>query len=102
METIFENKKVRIGFFLSLFFLTLLGNCGNRRNKKEITDLQKEIDSLRIEISNHPTHDELAIEGLKISKRTLYDWNSVVRTSVRPDDRMNQYDEEIKNLESKK
>jgi hypothetical protein len=101
MEKVFQNNKVRIGFFLTLFFLVLLGNCGNRRNKKEIVDLQKEIDSLRMEIVKHPTHKDLSIEGLKISKRTLYDWNSVVRTSVRPDDRMNQYDEEIKNLESK-
>jgi hypothetical protein len=101
METIFENKKVRIGFFVTLFFLVLLSNCGNRRNRKEIVNLQKEIDSLRVEMKNHPSHNDLSIEGLKISKRTLYDWNSVVRTSVRPDDRMNQYDEEIKKLESK-
>ena len=102
MENLFNNSRVRIGFFLSMFFLVLVGNCNNSRNRKEITDLQKEVDSLRVEISNHPTRTELSIEGLKTSKRTLYDWNAVVRTSVRPDDRMNQYDEEIKNLEQSK
>jgi hypothetical protein len=43
----------------------------------------------------------IQIEGLKSSKRVLYDWNSVVRTAVRPDDRMNQYDKDIQLLEKK-
>ena len=43
----------------------------------------------------------MEIEGLRISKRTLYDWNSIVRTVVRTDDRMNSYDNEIKKLEKK-
>ncbi len=102
MENLFNNTRAKLGFFLSMFFLILVGNCNNSRNRKEISNLQKEIDSLRVEISNHPTRKELMIEGLKTSKRTLYDWNSVVRTSVRPDDRMNQYDEEIKKLEQSK
>ena len=42
---------------------------------------------------------EIEIGGLKTSKRTLYDWNAVIRTTVRPDDRMNEYDQEIKKLE---
>ena len=42
----------------------------------------------------------LQIEKLKSAKMTLYDWNAVVRTVVRPDDRMNWYDQEINRLQS--
>jgi hypothetical protein len=44
----------------------------------------------------------IEIEGLKASKRTLYDWNAVVRTSVRPDDRMNEYDAQIEKIQKSK
>ena len=60
--------------------------------------LEKRIDTLENSVA---TKKDLQIEGLRSSKRTLYDWNSVVRTTVRPDDRMNQYDQEIKELETK-
>ena len=33
----------------------------------------------------------LEIQRLQTAKLVLYDWNSVVRTAVRPDDRMNYY-----------
>jgi hypothetical protein len=41
---------------------------------------------------------EIKIEGLKTSKRTLYDWNSVIRTVNRPDDLINEYDKQINQL----
>jgi len=44
---------------------------------------------------------KLEIHGLETSKRMLYDNNVIVRTSVRPDDRMNEYDQQIKALEKK-
>jgi hypothetical protein len=44
----------------------------------------------------------IEIEGLKASKRTLYDWNAVVRTAVRPDDRMNEYDAQIEKIQKSK
>ena len=51
------------------------------------------------------TKDELdtriSIEGYEISKRMLYDQNTIVRTTVRPDDRMNEYDGKIKELREK-
>jgi hypothetical protein len=40
----------------------------------------------------------LEINRLQTAKLILYDWNSVVRTAVRPDDRMNAYDVEIAKL----
>lgn len=61
------------------------------------------IDSLQTCINQKPSTKQVQnlvkVEGLRSSKRTLYDWNAVVRTAVRPDDRMNEYDREITTLE---
>jgi hypothetical protein len=85
--------------FVLLFFVFIKG-CGTssevNRLTKELKVTNQKIDSLSIKMRT-----EIEIGGLKASKRTLYDWNAVVRTTVRPDDRMIQYDEEIKKLENK-
>lgn len=85
----FLNKN---GMFiiLGLFLILFLRTCS-------ITGEQS---SMRKEIKNLDTslRKEIKVEGLKASKRTLYDWNSVIRTVVRPDDLMNKYDQEINQL----
>jgi hypothetical protein len=96
MKKIKENYQlVLIGLFLILF----VKQCGINRDidriNKSIKETNKKMDSLA-------TKKELEIEGLKISKRVLYDWNSIIRTTVRPDDRMNQYDQEIEKLQKNK
>lgn len=93
-----ENiKMMAIGGGLG--FLLLLNTCTSCSTNKKVTKLEKRIDSLENTVA---TKRDLEIEGLKASKRTLYDWNAVVRTAVRPDDRMNEYDREIQKLENKK
>jgi hypothetical protein len=82
-----------------LGFLLLLNTCTSCSTNKKVTKLEKRIDSLENTVA---TKRDLEIEGLRASKRTLYDWNAVVRTAVRPDDRMNEYDREIQKLENKK
>jgi sensor domain CHASE-containing protein len=77
----------------------------NKKLRKEITELKSEVHSLDSTLNvNFYTKQELdkrmEIEGLKTSKRTLYDWNAVIRTTVRPDDRMNEYDKQIKALQN--
>jgi hypothetical protein len=77
----------------------LIGQCTNSRRiakvEKQHKNLVQRIDSTYlIELKK-----AVEVEGLKISKRTLYDWNSVVRTAVRPDDRMHEYDQQIDKLE---
>jgi hypothetical protein len=59
-----------------------------------------EFDSLKTEIKvlKQELQKEIKVEGLKASKRTLYDWNTVIRTTERPDDIMNRYDNEIQQL----
>ena len=86
------------------FFRGCSTSKDNSKLKKEMISMQAEMDSLNTNISdNYYTKEDLEIkmeiEGLKTSKRTLYDWNAVIRTTTRPDDRMNEYDEQIKALE---
>lgn len=95
-----QVNKMYIAAYSVLIMLMMLSMCGNSRNRKTISKLQSQIDSMRVELRTHPTLQQLQIENLQTSKRTLYDWNSVVRTAVRPDDRMNEYDQEIKKLQN--
>ena len=82
-------------------------SCGvvkeNRKVKNEIVQLQSEVDSLETTINTNIYDKEeldirMEILGYEISKRMLYDQNAIVRTTVRPDDRMNEYDLKIKEL----
>jgi hypothetical protein len=100
---------------IPVYVLAILGLFGwlrgcsasseSQKARKEVTTLSTEIDSLEKVISKLPTLDqirtEVEIEGFKISKRTLYDQNAIVRTTLRPDDRMNEYDQEIEKLRNK-
>ncbi len=107
---LFLSKYLMIPFYV----ITLLGLFGylrscstvkeNSRLRKEVTGLKVELDSLTNEMNNNFYSKEeldtrMEIEGLRTSKRTLYDWNAVIRTTVRPDDRMNEYDKQIQALQ---
>jgi hypothetical protein len=101
---ILEKIKANQGMInLVLCAILFLKECGFSRDQTKIT---KSVKSIESRLDSIPTSSDLdkmiKIEGLKSSKRVLYDWNSVVRTAVRPDDRMNEYDVEIEKLEKKK
>lgn len=88
-------------FVLFLGLLLLMQQCRTNNkikslNKTVLTQSEK-IDSLNIAIVKN-----IKIEGLKTSKRTLYDWNTVIRTTTRPDDLMIRYDLEIEKLQNSK
>lgn len=88
-------------FVLFLGLLLLMQQCRTNNkikslNKTILTQSEK-IDSLNIAIVKN-----IKIEGLKTSKRTLYDWNTVIRTTTRPDDLMIRYDLEIEKLQNSK
>lgn len=74
-----------------------------RQNEKLVKESQatnRKLDSLYTLVM---PKDELAIQmeinRLSTAKMVLYDWNTVVRTVVRPDDRMNEYDTQIAKLQ---
>lgn len=102
------NKNLVIAVYAILFFF-IIGFFKDCSNSKKIKEMSFQVDSL-IKVIPTETRIEkkMEIEGLKSSRRTLYDWNSVVRTTQRPDDLINQYNkdidklnEEIKKLETK-
>jgi hypothetical protein len=98
-----NNPKAPIILLVVILLMTTLSTCNSCSTSKKINRLKNEVDSLQVVVSKRPTTEDVQlltkIEGLRSSKRTLYDWNAVVRTAVRPDDRMNEYDQEIKSLE---
>ena len=96
--------------FLFVSLIVNFRSCGvvkeNKKVKDEVIILQNEVDSLENTITtNIYTKEELDVRmeilGYEISKRMLYDQNAIVRTTVRPDDRMNEYDQKIKELVEK-
>jgi hypothetical protein len=101
---IIEKMKQNIWAILLFFVLVIfLKQCSITREQNKIS---KDIKSIRTQMDSLTSKKdiirEIKIEGLKTSKRTLYDWNSVIRTTTRPDDRMNEYDQEIEVLEKTK
>lgn len=104
----FFNKYVNIAIYV-LVVLTMLNGCNTCSGRKDTQRLKKEVDSLSVEIQTlrKTTYDRkeldtrIAIEGYEISKRMLYDNNTVVRTTQRPDDIIIGYDNKIKELRAK-
>lgn len=90
-----------VALIVVLLIINTMQNCSQ---SKSITKNRKAIieNSLRIDSISGVTPDEFAImaeiQKLQTAKLILYDWNTVVRTTVRPDDRMNEYDNQIAKL----
>ncbi len=110
MNNIFNalNKWVVVAIYV-LLVVTMINGCNGCSSKKETNKLRKEVDSLTVEIqtlkesiyTKEQVDIRMSIEGYEISKRMLYDQNAIVRTVMRPDDRMNEYDLKIKELREK-
>jgi hypothetical protein len=108
MKDFFKNKENLILFCLILLiFLNFFDSCSIKSKLSTIDKNVKQIkfsqDTLKANVL--PYKDiikEIKIDGLRTSKRILYDNNAIIRTTVRPDDRMNYYDQEINKLENEK
>lgn len=106
------NKYVMIAIYM-IAVMSLVNGCRGCSTAKDISRISREIDSLETGMdaikqqveSQYYTKDELdvrmSIEGYEISKRMLFDNNSIVRTSQRPDDILMEYDKKIKELRDK-
>lgn len=95
------NAKTILAVILMLSFID---SCMNYRRTKSIIK-KLEITNDRItDIKNH--NDSLAlviirqnqIQTLISNKNILYDWNTIVRTTTRPDDVLMRYDSIIMSL----
>lgn len=104
----FLNKYLLWTIWL-LLVVSLLNACNGCNSARRDASIRKDVDRLDSAVTTLSAKsydkDELdtriSIEGYEISKRMLYDQNAIVRTTVRPDDRMNEYDGKIKTLREK-
>lgn len=99
-----KNFNINLGLLIGIFILVILMSfrtCSTQRRIERI--LVPEIEVIKENVSNNPTAEELKliieIIGYDISYRMLYDNNTIVRTTKRPDDVMNEYIERKKQLE---
>jgi hypothetical protein len=101
MKTFLEKN-----FLLIIIILILLLFTQNCTNSRKINRLNKDLITISNSIQNiedkklNTLYFEkyLELNTLTYNKNILYDWNSIVRTNVRPDDKMSDYDKMIKNL----
>jgi hypothetical protein len=88
-----------------IFFNTCGTKSQNERNGRRIDGLQKVVSSLDSTLSTKVSEQEmeimLEIMTLETARRVVYDQNTIVRTTKRPDDVMNEYDAKIKELRKK-
>lgn len=89
----------------ALLFLVFLSTCNTCNIRRDLAVVSDRSDSLQLQLNKVYTKSEMdinmEIQALETSKRMLYDQNAIVRTTMRPDDRMNEYDSQIKELQKK-
>jgi hypothetical protein len=104
----FINKYgILILVFLGL--ATVLNTCGTKgnieRNGRRIDKLEKAVNTtdsiLLLKVSSEKMNILLEINALEIAREVVYTNNAIVRTSERPDDVINKYNNQIKELQEK-
>lgn len=103
MKKFLEFVQQRFNYIvISAFLLLYFQQCGIR---SELTAIKKENKSISQRLDSLATKSQVEMLGeinnLEIAKRVVYDNNTIVRTTQRPDDVMNQYDSQIKELRKK-
>lgn len=91
---------------LVLFSLIMFHHCSlNGKLKQQVKTNEQLAEKIYVLEKNDITREELEvlleIHSLETARRVVYDNNTIVRTTQRPDDVMNQYDVKIKELKSK-
>jgi len=97
------NKQTQIIITVFVFLFLVVAQFKSCKTNSELSILKKENIQMQSKMDSFQTKLPIIIqiEGFKISKRMLYDNNSVVRTKERPDDIMVTYDTKIEELEKK-
>lgn len=107
MKKVLENiNYISLAILSCTFLYTCNSNRTLKKIHKDLEDIQyTQIESLnkleKIDSTMSDFKTLLEIEGYKISKRNLYYNNAIIRTTVRPDDVMHEYDMEIEKLSKK-
>jgi len=102
-----NNYGILILILLGLFII--LNTCGTKGNieraGRRIDKLEKTISTtdsiLALKISSDKMEILLKINALEIAREVVYTNNAIVRTTTRPDDVINNYNNQIKELQEK-
>ncbi len=89
-----------------LFFLIFIQNCSQTGKIKQEAKNNKVISEKIVLLEKNNISKEeleilLEIHSLETARKVVYDNNTIVRTTQRPDDVMNAYDQKIKELKDK-
>jgi len=102
-------NKYGILILILLGLTIMLNTCGTKgtieRNGRRMDKFEKSInvtDSiLSLKISSERMDILLKINALEIAREVVYTNNAIVRTAERPDDAINKYNNQIKDLQEK-
>ncbi len=102
-------NKYGILILILIGFTVILNTCGTKgnieRNGRRIDKLEKVVNTtdsiLSLKISSNKMDILLKINALEIAREVVYTNNAIVRTSERPDDVINEYNNQIKELQEK-
>jgi hypothetical protein len=90
---------------IGIIFNTCGGKGGVTTQSRRIDRLEKTIKSLdstlSLKISSEKMDILLKINALEIAREVVYTNNAIVRTTTRPDDVINSYNNQIKELQEK-
>ena len=106
-----SNFLNKYGMMILIFFVLMIfiNTCGtksvnerNGRRTDKIENTVSKLDStLSTKVSNEKIDLLLKINALEIAREIVYTNNAIVRTSTRPDDAINSYNNQIKELQEK-
>lgn len=102
-------NKYGILILIIIGLAVFMNTCGTKgvisKNGKRLDKIEKSIfvtDSiLSLKISSEKMDILLKINALEIAREVVYTNNAIVRTSERPDDVINKYNTQIKELQEK-
>ena len=102
---VFINKYVMYAIYV-LAIMSLINGCNGCNTAKEVTKVRRELDTLQAQVKSQyydkkDLDNRLSILSLEGEKSTLFNVNYIVLTKARPDTRMNEIDQKIKELRSK-
>lgn len=92
-------NRIFMGAVLLMCVLGSCNSCSHASQEAKTARAIVRIDStLSTKVGEGRLDTVVRAEGLRVSKRMLYGQNAVLRTTERPDDLMNQYDQELDSL----
>jgi len=104
----FTNK---YGFFILIFLgiVIVFNTCGSKgvvvTQSRRIDKAEKTLKSLDSTLSTKISSEKMSvllqINALEIAREVVYTNNAIVRTAIRPDDAINDYNNQIKELQEK-